>query len=566
MYKQIEQDEAILEEFPQLTQAELDKVNEFYGRYLFYEQEAGGRRVWTSCCHVDGELFKAEPRTETPTHRQIMTLSHGDDTVCPWCGKTVQVKNRKKLGKKSCKLDLYIPVIFLRASEDGKTVYAQGYWTTKNHIESPAAYPVYSPTRVYRFREGEALQWGIKDFESWQMERSSSKWIQEPFTDGGYMDNAYCPYRVVGIRELQRSFLRYTECWKPLTKEEDDLWSYTGQRKALMRTLGMASPYPRSVEMLIKAGMYSVITDWVYRRKKNADVVKWGEDDPRQALNLNRAELRDFRAFSCNLEILRVYKNIRWEGSRVGVRDAAELYRQLGLDLARQVTAKAKKYKIRIAKLMGYLEPMAGPRCHGGGVTLEYVARYWCDYIDAAAVLKYDLENPIHQMPRDIEEAHNKATGSVQYITDEKRREYAGARYKSLQVKYSFETEHYLIRAPIDTLEIIAEGKALKHCVGGYAERHAEGKTNILFLRDKTAPHIPLVTIEIKDKDLQQVHGYGNEWEACAANPGMVEPKVLYAEILEPWLAWVKAGSRRDKDGRPKMPGTRAKKKEATAA
>ena len=106
--------------------------------------------------------------------------------------------------------------------------------------------------------------------------------------------------------------------------------------------------------------------------------------------------------------------------------------------------------------------------------------------------------------------------------------------------------------------EIAAEGKALKHCVGGYAERHLSGSTTILFLRDRRRPGKPLVTIEMRGKEIAQIHGYRNDLYAKA------DPREKYAEILEPWLAWLAAGSRRDKRGRPIQP--RKKKKEVTAA
>ena len=56
--------------------------------------------------------------------------------------------------------------------------------------------------------------------------------------------------------------------------------------------------------------------------------------------------------------------------------------------------------------------------------------------------------------------------------------------------------------------EIISEGQALQHCVGGYAERHAEGKTTILFIRRKDNLDTPYYTLEIDDKTkhIKQYH------------------------------------------------------------
>ena len=64
----------------------------------------------------------------------------------------------------------------------------------------------------------------------------------------------------------------------------------------------------------------------------------------------------------------------------------------------------------------------------------------------------------------------------------------------------------------------------------------------------------PLVTIEMHGNHLQQIHGYRNERESCPENPEREDPTVRYAAILDPWLSWVKNGSKRDKDGAPILP------------
>jgi hypothetical protein len=45
--------------------------------------------------------------------------------------------------------------------------------------------------------------------------------------------------------------------------------------------------------------------------------------------------------------------------------------------------------------------------------------------------------------------------------------------------------------------ELKAEGKALHHCVGTYAERVANGSTNIFFIRKAEQPDTPYYTLEI---------------------------------------------------------------------
>ena len=68
-----------------------------------------------------------------------------------------------------------------------------------------------------------------------------------------------------------------------------------------------------------------------------------------------------------------------------------------------------------------------------------------------------------------------------------------------------------IIRQPYTAKEIIAEGKALDHCVGGYAERHANGATTIMFLRRLSDPLKPYYTMEVgADLKIKQCYGYKN--------------------------------------------------------
>ena len=64
--------------------------------------------------------------------------------------------------------------------------------------------------------------------------------------------------------------------------------------------------------------------------------------------------------------------------------------------------------------------------------------------------------------------------------------------------------------------EIMNEGQMLHHCVGGYATRHLERGTTILFLRANETPDKSYYTIEVRNIDtcpnVVQIHGFGNKW------------------------------------------------------
>lgn len=77
---------------------------------------------------------------------------------------------------------------------------------------------------------------------------------------------------------------------------------------------------------------------------------------------------------------------------------------------------------------------------------------------------------------------------------------------------YNYEENDFVIRLPKDLKEIVEEGSKQRMCIGGYTERHANGDTNIFFLRKTSEPDEPFYAIEMRHGDIVQIHGFGNKW------------------------------------------------------
>ena len=64
-------------------------------------------------------------------------------------------------------------------------------------------------------------------------------------------------------------------------------------------------------------------------------------------------------------------------------------------------------------------------------------------------------------------------------------------------------------------MDLVREGKTLRHCVGGYGQSHVEGKI-IVFIRRERRPERPYFTLNVDltgKKPIEiQLHGYGNEY------------------------------------------------------
>lgn len=94
-------------------------------------------------------------------------------------------------------------------------------------------------------------------------------------------------------------------------------------------------------------------------------------------------------------------------------------------------------------------------------------------------------------------------------LNENNKRDYSNMRKKLL--KYEFENNTYKIMVPEHLEDIIKEGKALKHCVGSYADSVIKGKTVILFVRDKLQEEVPYYTLEVKNNRVVQCKGRTNK-------------------------------------------------------
>lgn len=559
---------------PSLNKEEQKRLNDLFPAYLFRRRKT--KEIWCTSCGEHGVLtpgatvLSAE-HTKAPGRKRYY-CHHGvwsampepappEPAACPFCGKVLPVKELGRTGKRE-NLAAFRRAAVLRWYRGA--LWVRCYNVTKTYGEESdlTAGPKCTLLSVYRFVPGKVTraykygywcqEWaGWKEYNTKTL-RLGSK-LPEPF---GYCCEEGMGYATIGLEEVEKSPFRWCGV-------EAFLKRYPSH---LIGCLGICTAYPRQMEMLIKSGMVEVVADLAFREKPNKRSFDWRETDPLKAFGLNKTEMRSFLEGGCDLEVLAGYKSLCRGKVSASLPELYELKRWLGSAWFRRVTARMRRYGVGILKVHNYIEKA---QQEVKKTSIQTAAGWWCDYLDAAETLGYDLNNPVFLFPKALKEHHDQATKAAMPILEARRdadtAEKARQRCRVLAKRYTYSDGRYLIRPPVGVFEIVAEGKALHHCVGKYADDHVKGKTTILFLRDREKPGESLVTIEIRGSQIIQIHGWDDERTKCKANPKKIPPKELYAQILEPWLAWVKAGSKRDKRGRPKLPDPN-KKKEAQVA
>lgn len=159
----------------------------------------------------------------------------------------------------------------------------------------------------------------------------------------------------------------------------------------------------------------------------------------------------------------------------------------------------------------------------------------YSDYLRQCRQLHYDLSDTAISLPHDFHAMHERLSALIQYKASEAARQAFSEHYDARK-RFEYEKGDLLLRQPESMDEIVYEGKALAHCVGGYAERHAKGITNILFIRKKSEPDKPYYTVEVDNSGvIRQCYGYKNN---KANNPKPPEIKA-FEEHYQQYLSEV---------------------------
>lgn len=151
-------------------------------------------------------------------------------------------------------------------------------------------------------------------------------------------------------------------------------------------------------------------------------------------------------------------------------------------------------------------------------------ARDYVDYIKECVFLELDLSDKSVIYPKNLATAHARTTQLAEIERDKKASEKLqnafDKRFEYLKNFVFTYGPEFIIRVPKSALEIKAEGKILSHCVGGYAEDHANGLTNILFVRKCSDYDTPFYTLEMnEDGTIEQCRGYKNNRELRGGKP-----------------------------------------------
>lgn len=530
-------------DMPDVPAAEMDGIRKTWWRhFVFYRRERGRVRGLCSCCGAKMTAFK-EHKDSGDLLEDLWLAKHGAKGKCPACRAKITYQAAGRFRDFST-LNCYDNVIFILPINNGQTVFFRAYTVFVDYSDEKPAHLCFVEKAHYRLSPGEWVMerrtfpiYDVYRFNTLAFYKGHYSYAADvcPWEERkrpcdpwqGFMWNAM-HYSFIKLGKLDDTFLKYSRVmdFNKLRPRRGRMWGYGGGEYGstkLMAYLCYYAKYP-ALEIAMRTGGQEAARDLIYFHRRNSRIVNWRAKTPLQFWRLSKEEYRATECLSDRLDFLRDCK--RYAG-RLKLSELAEIYRDGGGNV---------NAFFAVLDLLPNEKP---------DYILRYMKRnsnqyfnFYRDYLEAAAAIGRDLTVHNVAFPRNLIAAHDEAVAARQWMKDAKKREEWEKKAKRYRAKdkerrklYDYSDGTFFVRVASDGLEIVAEGNALHHCVGGYVDRHLTCQTTILFLRRADAPTKPFYTVEMREGKLQQVHGDHN----CAIDG---EAK----EFFDRWLDFVKAG------------------------
>lgn len=446
-------------------------------------------------------------------------LSHKDRTTCPKCGADGEVVHAWRRARTQAK---YYFTYFERALYDKEAIIARSFAVYRCICtDTGEIFDDYVPREYYLMRKGEAIHWTHEcDFwghEWWSKRRSlySKDYVME-----------LSGYQVwLGLDRL-----------KPLLK---DSWLKYSQLDAFIRLTGaedafryieLYQKHPQ-LEYIMKMGLWNIIAEGLQCRSFR-NIFNWKGKTPKDLFGvpIGKGDMLALSALAVDMDTFHLALYLK-KNSRFSLVDLAQKRKELK-QLSHFDTCEMfdtlKGYGVCSEETLKYIlrQQQKKKRYYSiRGVLID-----WMDYLKDCNELGLSLEDTAVLKPHDLQQAHQNIIAQLNIKADEELDKQM-AKLKEERKQYNFTAGGFLAKVAKSSSELIAEGKALHHCVGAYADRHAKGKCTIILIRRLKEPEVPFYTMELGGPEKRIVQVRGNH------NCGMTQEVEAFVESYKKYLA-----------------------------
>lgn len=458
-----------------ITQEMIDYITEVAlvdSRYLFLRREGDGNQ-YGYCTHC---------RTEDIYGDRDHYLNHNETSRCNHCNSKVTAKHS---GKSRNYLNDHAYVVFYQKSViNPQAITAIGIHVRRNYAgDFSKVETEFRTESLYLFVVGV----GGKQLRNWWNRHwhEPSKVISEKYT-------YELPRFVTNIDSAVKGTPFQYSTWEQYLENEGDMVAF----------FDLYARYP-CIEYLTKLGMRGCVEAKLHGQR-TFGAINWRASEITKVLRLPKNQVKEILSSGVEVDLwfLHLFRVSQKDGSNLSIANLAVIQKGITCDWANQLSEFLKRTTLR--KLYYFLIKQVR-KCRVLE-DFEDAFQMYRDYIRDCTKLNLDISDESVLFPPHLHRAHLSMTAQINYESNERIRSQIKARKKELD-KYKFEANGFFIRPAIDQLELIEEGRRLKHCVGGYARQYAEGECIILLVRKIDAPDMPYYTIEVRNNKIMQCYG-----------------------------------------------------------
>lgn len=483
--------EELLSKAPSITREQQEEIVDNFPAYAFYRRIKGGTEYYCTSCH----RWQTNS-TDNRTYSLPAKWKHNENYTCPYCGREVTAKAAGR-GRKWLRNYAY----FVIYSASNNRLYArvvkvyQMFYNDELEPEYDTELRylyVFEKNRMQKFNRIYNPQINCIVWNPMKSNTGLPKW--------SYITNTHYEESIlITPEEIYKTDLKYSEVetFSPAGYEQIEyLIEYVKHN---------------NLEYIVKSGFKRIAEEVVFKRNSKK-AINWRSNNLLKMLGIRKGDIEAVKVFS--IDELQAYqyviKNV--PSIKNPIAFAATVY-SCGIDEIEKIRSMTN---LSIKQIFRYAEN-------------AHQILLWKDYLE----MSQKLPGGIGEIkPKNLRAAHDRVLEESNFLAKKAGNKHIKERIEFLQ-DFVYETDKLFIRVPESGEEIVIEGKCLKHCVGGYVQRHADGKTNIMFIRKKSAPDTPYFTIEVSnDYRIVQCHGYRNE--AVNSKPDeIIEFEKQYKSFLE---------------------------------
>lgn len=490
-FKEAEVIENTLMHFPDEVSRDIsDYVTEdvlYESRYLFVKRKGSMRRAYCTYCKKQQDADG---------------LKHKEEFTCVHCKSDCYVQfagySRKKMIDKA-----YI-VYYEKSEANDKAMIARGFRVWMDYTgDYKDVKPQFEVMGKYLFEMDNAVF--IKKERSWPDNEKYYELRKSVFSLFSYT-TAFGHYNE-RIQEVSEDSIEEAVKGTPF---QYSMWKNTLSAEDYVKHFATYAKHPQ-IEYLSKLGLQTFVDKKVHRVSMNR-CINWRGKTLHKVLRVPKQYMKEIinNAINVDVFVLSTFQDGIRSGYYLSIEEIVEIKQESLQYYWKNIREKIERKNIR--KFINYLKRQT-KRSEYRDLGAVYLRLR--DYWNGCKTLNLVPGEDIAEYPSNLQRAHDNIYNQIKYKEDKELNDKIESRIKELS-KYEFENEIFVLRPFTSSKEIIEEGKQLKHCVGGYMERYANGETNLFAIRTKLDPEQPLYTMEAIDGKVRQYYGYKNKREILA--------------------------------------------------